>query len=168
MKKMKKMKKGFTLIELMIVVGLIGIMVPVIYSVFDYGMLGYRTGAGQVEIFRAAQPVILLLQNDIRAGIRVVDEFSGFKTSKNSLVLEKEDSYVCYYSDKKILTRRVIAKVGNQKEAQRLSRCLKGITFDYSKKPFIAFKLLFLQKVRGKETKLGLASGVTMRNWREE
>lgn len=153
------MKKGFTLIELMIVVGIVAIIIPVIYSVFIYGLLTYKTSAGQIEIIRSAQPIILLLQNDIRTAIQVVDE-----TSKNSLTLKKRDNYVYYYQEGKSLIRKVVTKKGKEMERQRLTQCLKDITFEYDKKPLITFNLLFLEKISGKEVKFNLSSAVKMRN----
>lgn len=160
------MKKGFTLIELMIVVSILLIMIPVVYSVFIYGLLTYNTSAGQIEIIRSAQPIILLLQNDIRSAIRVVDRLNDLKTSKNSIILEKMDNYVYYYQDR-VLIRKIITKTGEQKGMQRLSQCIKNITFDYDKSELISFKLSFRQKIREKEAKLDLTSSVKMRNWRE-
>ncbi|MBI4777636.1 type II secretion system protein [Candidatus Desantisbacteria bacterium] len=159
------MRKGFTLIELMIVVALVMLIIPIIYSVFAYGMLTYKAGAAQIEIFRSGQSTILLLQNDIRAAIRVADEFNGLKTSNTCIILEKKDNYVYYYKNKNILIRKVVTKEGEQKEMQRLSQCLKNITFEYDKKPLITFNLYFLQKIRGKKAKLSLTSAVKMRNW---
>jgi prepilin-type N-terminal cleavage/methylation domain-containing protein len=161
-------RKGFTLIELMIVVAIVGLIIPIIYSIFIYGMLTYKTGSAQIEIFRSAQPIILLLQNDIRAGIRVVDEFKGLKTSKTCLILEKRNNYVYYYQDKKTLIRKVITKEGKEKKTQKLTRCLKSITFNYDKEPLISFNLSFLQKIKGKEARLNLASAAKMRNWKKD
>ncbi|MDI6734850.1 MAG: prepilin-type N-terminal cleavage/methylation domain-containing protein [bacterium] len=163
---MKINRSGFTLIELMIVVALVSLIIPIIYSVFIYGLLTYNTSAGQIEIFRSAQPIILLLQNDIRPAIKVVDKFNDFKTSKNSIILEKRDNYVYYYQDKRVLIRKIITRAGEQKEIQRLSSCIENITFDYDKKQLISFKLSFGQEIRGKEAKLDLISSVKMRNWK--
>ena len=161
---MKINRSGFTLIELMIVVAIVLIIIPIIYSVFIYGLLTYDTSAGQIEIFRSAQPIILLLQNDIRPAIKVVDKFNDLKTSKNSIILEKMDNYVYYYQDKRVLIRKIIAKSGEQKEMQRLSSCLRNITFDYNENRLVSFKLSFRQEIRGKEVKLDLISSVKMRN----
>lgn len=82
-------KKGFTLIELMIVVAIMGILTPVIFRLYHEGVaksdLELRESS---ETLRSAQVLFKHLGRDLRHARGLVDSFGKFRTDESTLIIK--------------------------------------------------------------------------------
>jgi prepilin-type N-terminal cleavage/methylation domain-containing protein len=80
--------KGFTLIELMIVVVIMGIMTPVIFRFYHEGVKKrFDHLRESSHNLRGTQVLFKYLEQDLRHASGLVDSFRGFKTDKDTLII---------------------------------------------------------------------------------
>jgi len=81
--------RGFTLIELMIVVVILGIMAPVIFRFYHEGVKKrFDHLRESSHNLRGTQIIFEYLEQDLRHASGLVDSFGGFKTDKDTLIIK--------------------------------------------------------------------------------
>ena len=81
--------RGFTMIELMIVVVIMGIMTPVIFRFYHEGVKKrFDHLRESSHNLRGTQVLFKYLEQDLRHASGLVDSFGGFKTDKDTLIIK--------------------------------------------------------------------------------
>ncbi|RBP46675.1 PilW family protein [Garciella nitratireducens] len=70
-KKLKKGEKGFTFIELIVVMALIGIIFPVVVSMFFIGIRSYKTSEDQLESHHNARWTFMYIERQIKSSEKI-------------------------------------------------------------------------------------------------
>lgn len=126
--------RGFTLIELMIVVAMLGILIEVLPSLFRGLHQVRRISETHVEIARSTQTLDAALGRDVRGAGAVVGRFRDFSASASCLILEAprvatggrlvlgEPDHIIYALDRKDparLLKHVFPSAGSRRGAAR-------------------------------------------------
>lgn len=84
------MKKGITLVELMIVMVLIAIILPAVSSVYIKGMQTFRTELSQSQLQSDAQTILDEILNDVKNGQSIETSYNNdqFTTGQNSIIIK--------------------------------------------------------------------------------
>jgi len=78
-----KRKKGFTILELSVVIVIFGMFLIAIYTILDAGLKGWNLGKNRTEIQNSGELLIRRLVRDITMG------------SKDSMVIDPNGTYIC-------------------------------------------------------------------------
>jgi prepilin-type N-terminal cleavage/methylation domain-containing protein len=105
------MKKGITLIETLIVMTLLGIVMPVIVSVYITGLKTYNQEFTQTQLQSSAQTILDTILNDTKNAQAVEETFNSHTTGPNTIILRVpaiNSSQVIQYEDSQMLFDRIV------------------------------------------------------------
>jgi len=89
------MKKGFTLLEIMITLGILGIVLGIAFSMFDMSNLGWNTHNIQVELQQEARMGMEAMAKDLYltdSGQITVDTISNIITFKVPVIIDTDET----------------------------------------------------------------------------
>ncbi len=81
-----KKQKGFTILELSVVIVIFGMFLIAIYTILDAGLKGWNLGKNRTEIQNSGEVLIRRLVRDITMG------------SRDSMVIDPNGTYICVES----------------------------------------------------------------------
>jgi prepilin-type N-terminal cleavage/methylation domain-containing protein len=104
-------KKGITLIELLIVMVLMGIVMPVISSIFITGLKTFNQEFTQTELQSNAQTILDEILNDAKNAQAVEETYGTYTTGANTIILRVptiNSAQVIQYEDSSMLFDRIV------------------------------------------------------------
>ncbi len=85
----KKFKsKGFTLIEVLVVVAITSLIILSILSLYSIGQRYFMTGSARTDVLRNIRQVLNWISRDIKEGIQVLPSWDVYTTSNTCLILQ--------------------------------------------------------------------------------
>jgi prepilin-type N-terminal cleavage/methylation domain-containing protein len=87
-KKKRSSPKGFTLIEMLIVVGIVAFIMIALLTFYATGQKYFITESARADVLRSSRQALNWLSRDIKEGIEVLDSYDTYTTSDNCLILK--------------------------------------------------------------------------------
>lgn len=88
-KKSSRQSKGFTLVELMIVIVIMGILTPAVYRLYHEGLLkGIVQFRRNSDTLRGVSVLFKYLDQDLRHAVCLVDSFGKINTDSKTLIIK--------------------------------------------------------------------------------
>lgn len=86
-KKKKSIQKGFTLVELTVVVALMALIMLILMSLYVTGQQFLMTESARNDVIRDNRYVFDWISRDIKGAVQVVSSWDAYTTSSNCLIL---------------------------------------------------------------------------------
>lgn len=86
-KKKKSIQKGFTLVELTVVVALMALIMMILMSLYVTGQQFLMTESARNDVIRDNRYVFDWISRDIKGAVQVVSSWDAYTTSSNCLIL---------------------------------------------------------------------------------
>jgi len=86
-KKKKSIPKGFTLVELTVVVALMALIMLILMSLYVTGQQFLMTESARIDVIRDNRYVFDWISRDIKGAVQVVSSWDAYTTSSNCLIL---------------------------------------------------------------------------------
>ncbi len=85
----KKFKsKGFSLIELLVIVAIASFIILSILSLYSIGQRYFLSGSARTDVLRSTRQVLNWISRDIKEGIQVLPSWDVYTTSNTCLILQ--------------------------------------------------------------------------------
>ena len=167
MRALRKNQKGFTLVEMLGYLALLGVLLALVYSIF-YRISANVSAADRTLLKeRSDFGVVWMMQRDIRRSAKVMDAYGPFKASEGALILlieksKESDTPVVIYrfseSETALLRHETNADQPSQGvTSRRLGFEIEGFEFAADEENANLLRVdILLKKAELKERKLGV------------
>lgn len=143
-----KTRHGFTIFEFLIVSFILGATLAIFAQGFMALNKDYKVLASYLSSYLKGREVMDIVSKDCRVAIRVMDNYAGYSTTNNCLVLKvpsvdasgniidinKKFDYIIYRINNKDLWKTVIPGIGSSRTAYNnaLKRSIESLYFAYN------------------------------------